>query len=300
MEHNTPKSCLRLLTAPLDCAYKTLDDSPIESSLSHFALHNHDGYELYLFLDGDVNFYTETSSKKLTRGDLLCIPPYVFHGSVLMSPSRHSRIVLNMTEGYLRSLCSPATDLSLCLHSSDSTFLIAQLPEETIVEFKKLTDKLQTALSSKEWGSDLLCSAILTQLLIMLGNHVFSTPIQPYAGIMPPLVMQTFSYVEEHLTEEITLQKLSETFHHNGTYVSRCFKNATGTPLFHYILSKRLTLAKQYLRRGLAPTEVCFQCGFQNYSNFSRSFRHQFGCSPKQYQDNSGSSPLDPDMTPAG
>lgn len=298
MKH-TPETSVQLLDMLLSCEYKTLDGFPITSSPSNYRLHNHDGYELYLFLDGDVNFYTETDSKKLVRGDLICIPPYAFHGALLMSCSCYNRIVLNLSESYLQSLCSPATDLTLCMHSSDSAFLIAQLTEEKITEFKKLTDRLSEALSSQEWGSDLMRNALLTQLLILLGKYVLSIPVKPYPQTMPSLVMKTFAYIEEHLTEEITLKQLADTFHHNGTYISRCFKRATGISLFDFILAKRLTLAKQYLSRGLSPTEVCFRCGFGNYSNFSRSFSHRFGCSPKHYQDNIYSFPQDPDRTGA-
>ena len=103
-------------------------------------------------------------------------------------------------------------------------------------------------------------------------------------GIMPDFLAETFSYIEDHLCEEITLKQLAEHVHHNGTYLSRCFKKLSGASLTQYILAKRIALAQKLLREGCSPNDACFQSGFNNYSNFSRTFSKQAGCSPRQYQ----------------
>ena len=55
-------------------------------------------------------------------------------------------------------------------------------------------------------------------------------------------------------------------------------------PIQQYIIEKRLTQAKKLLRMGKPPIDVCFLCGFNNYSNFSRTFSKHLKLSPKQYQ----------------
>lgn len=47
---------------------------------------------------------------------------------------------------------------------------------------------------------------------------------------------------------------------------------------------KRAPQAKKLLRMGKPPIDVCFLCGFNNYSNFSRTFSKHLKLSPKQYQ----------------
>lgn len=104
---------------------------------------------------------------------------------------------------------------------------------------------------------------------------------------MPQLVTDIFVYIEEHISEAISLKRLSQHLHYNETYISRHFKNITGISLQKYIIIKKITLAQKYLREGYSPCDACYMTGFNNYSNFSRTFSKQTSVSPKRYQLNS-------------
>ena len=58
------RKILSILDRDVICELKNAENHIPESLL----FHNHDGCEIYLFLNGDVNYYTESSSKKLERG----------------------------------------------------------------------------------------------------------------------------------------------------------------------------------------------------------------------------------------
>ena len=275
------RKILCILDTDIICEYKTAE-SQISDSL---IFHNHDGYEIYLFLSGDVNYYTESSGKKLERGDLILTGPYAFHGSVIITPNQYDRIVINIRESAFRALCSSKTNLSDCflrLPSSDLNLL--RLDEDSIHRFTENALSLQQELQRHPWGDDIMIRALLEQFLVMINRRFASSQPQEYMGIMPDFLAKTFSYIDDHLSEEITLQQLADHVHHNGTYLSRCFKNIAGTSLYQYILAKRITLAQQLLREGHSPNEVCEMSGFNNYSNFSRVFSRQTGYSPRQYQ----------------
>lgn len=63
------------LDCPLICEHKT---APLWTD-PNGTLHNHDGYELFLFLDGCVTFFSEHGGFSLEPGSLLLIPPHMFH-----------------------------------------------------------------------------------------------------------------------------------------------------------------------------------------------------------------------------
>lgn len=283
------------LDTPISCEVKTID-SPIRPAGSHTRVfHNHDGYEIYLFLEGDVNHFTEKSGKKLERGDLILSKPYQFHCAVLNNENIYNRVVINISQKVMQELCASSDDFAICFETDGP---VLTLDDETAMAFVGTAEKLQRELVSDEWGSSLLCSILLQELLILIRRQFPYAEKRRDGNIMPALAAQTFSYIEEHITQEITLQILSRELHHNGTYISRCFKKVTGCTLQSYVIAKRIGLAKQYLRRGVSPTEACYLSGFQNYSNFSRMFHRQTGCSPKQYQACTDSFPEDPDKNP--
>ena len=135
-----------------------------------------------------------------------------------------------------------------------------------------------------EYGHDCLCHAYILQLLVKINQLNKHLNRQMLPDIMPPLVSQTLKYIDSHLTEELSLQALSNELFHNGVYISRCFKKVTGLSIQQYMFKKRIQLSQKYLKEGKSVTESCALAGFNNYSNFSRSFSQSVGMSPKKYQ----------------
>ena len=65
-------------------------------------LHSHDGYKIYLFLSGEIRIIFENDNRIMKRGDLLLIPPYVFHFAVPVGSSTYSCVVINIKESYMQ------------------------------------------------------------------------------------------------------------------------------------------------------------------------------------------------------
>lgn len=55
-------------------------------------------------------------------------------------------------------------------------------------------------------------------------------------------------YLDEHYAEKIMLEELAEKFFINKFYLSKIFKETYGTTVNNYLISKRITRAKQLLR----------------------------------------------------
>ena len=209
-------------------------------------LHNHDGHEILLVLSGKLNFFTEFGGVRLERGDLICIHELDFHRGELLTHDEYDRVLIEKAVGYAKAL--------------------------------------QEALKGKRPGDDLVADAFFKLIMVQLNSHFTQSAMMKHTEIMPKLVTETFQYIENHLWEEINLSRLEEELHYNGTYISRCFKRITGITLQQFIIAKKVTLSCKLLREGYAPCDVCYMTGFNNYSNYSRTFSKQMGKSPKKYQ----------------
>ena len=68
---------------------------------------------------------------------------------------------------------------------------------------------------------------------------------------------------------------------------SRFFKMRTGKSLSDYIIDVRLGYASSCLiDTNQSIADICFECGFNNLSNFNRIFKKKKNCSPKEFREN--------------
>ncbi|MGO9418532.1 AraC family transcriptional regulator [Roseiarcus sp.] len=73
----------------------------------------------------------------------------------------------------------------------------------------------------------------------------------------------------------------------NESTFSRHFKKMTGANFVDCVRKIRIAKACTLLESdSLGVTEICFECGFQNISNFNRAFRREKGMTPREYRAN--------------
>ena len=112
-------------------------------------------------------------------------------------------------------------------------------------------------------------------------SHGVSPP--PQSGSYHTQVDEILSYINTHIQEDLSLDRLSSHFYLSTSYICRIFKAATGTTINKYITAKRITLSKSLLSQGYSVNEACETCGFNDYSNYLKAFTRAVGVSPKKY-----------------
>lgn len=198
----------------------------------------------------------------------------------------YERITLNIRTNLLHELSTKQTDLTRCFEERPfGRDNMIYLNELQINEFIFLASNLEKLQESNEYGHDLMVKSYLYQILIFVNNLFLKKNNEDPINIMPPIVSKAMLYIDNHLTEPITMTDIANHVHHNPTYISRYFKKVTGVSLQQYIIYKRIILAKKYLLEGYSLNDTCRLSGFNDYSNFARTFKKQTGCSPKKYQE---------------
>lgn len=81
-------------------------------------------------------------------------------------------------------------------------------------------------------------------------------------------------YIEEHFTEEITLEMLSSLFYISKYYLTREYKKIYGKTIFQHIITCRINCGKKLLRfSDHSVEEIAHLCGFNDQSYFARQFK---------------------------
>ncbi|MCI7796534.1 MAG: response regulator [Lachnospiraceae bacterium] len=92
-------------------------------------------------------------------------------------------------------------------------------------------------------------------------------------------------FMQEHLTEEISLSVLAEEFHLNPQYISQLFKSEIGVNFLAYLTNIRMERAKKLLLgTSLSIAEVSEQSGYGDYRVFTKVFKKSEGITPSQYR----------------
>lgn len=98
-------------------------------------------------------------------------------------------------------------------------------------------------------------------------------------------IMNITRYLQEHLSEEISLSVLAEEFHLSTQYISQLFKSEIGVNFLAYLTNIRMEKAKNLLLTTSLPiTEVAEQSGYGDYRVFTKVFRKNEGITPSQYR----------------
>ena len=100
-------------------------------------------------------------------------------------------------------------------------------------------------------------------------------------------VQKVQEYINLHYQEEIRLVQLAGMVGMTDVSFSRFFKLRTGKNLSDYIIDIRLGFASRLLVDStMSIAEICYECGFNNLSNFNRIFKKKKDCSPKEFREN--------------
>lgn len=92
-------------------------------------------------------------------------------------------------------------------------------------------------------------------------------------------------YLQENLSQEISLAILSEEFKLNPQYISQLFKSEIGVGFLTYLTNIRLENAKKLLvSTSFSVAEVAEQCGYSDYRVFTKVFKRTEGITPSQFR----------------
>ena len=94
-----------------------------------------------------------------------------------------------------------------------------------------------------------------------------------------------FNFVKYNFKDEITLNQASEKVSMTTPAFCRYFKKNTGKTFIGYVNEYRINHAcKLLIETNNDIKSICYDSGFNNFSNFIRFFRRYHGLSPKQFR----------------
>ena len=98
-------------------------------------------------------------------------------------------------------------------------------------------------------------------------------------------INQLTRYLQEHLSEEISLSVLADEFHLSAQYISQLFKSEIGVNFLTYLTNIRMENAKKLLLATSLPiSDISERSGYGDYRVFTKAFKKSEGVTPSQYR----------------
>lgn len=98
-------------------------------------------------------------------------------------------------------------------------------------------------------------------------------------------IFAAIQLLERSVAEELHIQAVSESIGLSPFHFLRLFKRQTGVTPYQFLMRSRIRRAIQLLRVTERPvTEIAYDVGFGDLSNFINTFRRETGCSPRQFR----------------
>ena len=254
--------------------------------LSNVDLHHHDFYEIYYLVSGEVTYTINSRICRVLPGDMLFIAPGVLHQVYIRSErSAYERYVLWIDPKMIRALSSENSNLLSAL-APDGTNPINQLRLQPNDRHRilQLLEQIFSESNSDQYGADLQCRSLLTQLLVHINRLAEQNGdcYEAYSSASKQ-ISQVIEYINRNYTDDLTLDHLAEQFYISKYHLSHEFQRQVGTTVHRYIQKKRLQVARELLLQGEKPTAIYTLCGFGDYAVFFRTFKAEYGCSPRRF-----------------
>lgn len=260
--------------------------------------HCHDHYEIYVHLQGGELYSLEKELVPMEPNQLIVVPPFCMHG--LFGDRElinYERVFLNITPAALAEAGSGIIDFSAILQrAAQQGSYFFPMPEQDAQECKKCILSMQDSGGSTldRFGAYLA----MLQYLQIVCRTISDTAPAPERQTAYPLMQQILIWLDDHCTENIALTDVARAFNMSVSSLCHQFSRYNMHSVYEYVLYRRVMLACDLVKKGESLTAVAYQCGFNNYNTFMRTFRRFLGMTPSAYcrqeREEAGATPMHP------
>ena len=243
--------------------------------------HFHEFDKLVLLLGGRVDYALENAVYPLRPWDVLLVRHHTIHKALIDKSLPYERIILYLDRRYFDRLM-PEARLFDCFDRADERMQYLLSPDESQrAQLAAVLEGVEGSLHAEDFGAQAMCDSYIVQLLVLLGRLSFKAEsAQGGETQVDEKIAAALSHINENLSEDLSVDELSDLVHVSRYHFMRLFKAQTGTSVHAYVRQRRLMHAARLIREGASAARAAEESGFSDYSAFHRAFVSLFGVSP--------------------
>lgn len=251
--------------------------------------HYHSHYEILFYLGEGLDYQVDSNLYHLQRGDLLLLPPYVTHHPIVRSEqkeSTHERFVLWFSQEWWRSVSDITSEMEFCFNivKTKQDYLL-RTTQATWNGFVNYLQTICNQLEEKKICYQVVTRASVAVFMTHLNWTVFYKNTQKTTDEEhQELFHLVQGYIYTHLSEKITLEQTARELLVSKSTITNLFRDYFGVSFYQYVTERRLVAVKNNILSGIPISSAWENCGFFDYSTFYRSFKKEYGMSPREFK----------------
>ena len=242
-------------------------------------LHKHSGIlELLYIAEGEGRYIVGNRNYVVRSGDLVICNAETVHGEAPFQ--EHS----------IQTYCIALSNLNLEYLPKGTIIERAKKPIISLGKFEHLIATTMPIIYElfAEKKNYILCKQLAISILMVVQTILKEHNLQNKFIVEQKnenMVRKLTDYLDNNFTENITLEKLSETMHMSISHISHLFKRETGLSPMQYVIHRRIGEAQSLLAETDLPIKhIEEQLGFGSSCHLTAMFKKYVGLSPREYR----------------
>lgn len=256
-----------------------------DAVMKEIPFHYHDFHKIILFLQGRGDYIIEGKTYPLRPRDIIFVSAGEIHCPIISQEVPYERIVIYMSPEFLKGYSRGEDHLDACFRQAREGSSVMHVAPGKCHDLLSHMEKLEKNAHAPGFANGLYTELLFAEFMILLNRALLDHEIEEiHDAEYNPKVQRLLQFINGHLQEDLTIDGLAAQAYMSKHYMMRRFKAETGYSIHQYITSKRLLHARSLLTGELPVTQICYDCGFRDYSTFSRAFKEMFHMTPKEYR----------------
>ncbi len=259
-----------------------------------FAGESHDFWELSYIERGQMVIEQDEKRYLLKSGEIIFCKPNVFHRCWVWQGENASVLTLAFE---VKGVDMKVFEKNIAILNSDERQCVAAIIREAKSTYANFYAQPASAISMDKlndtpYGSEQIICNRLEELMISAfrGNRsilaesriITAEPSQTQTNLSHRVI----AYMNEHISEKITLDELAKSNYISVSTLKRVFAKQMGCSVISYLNDLRIEKAKDLLRRqNYSISTVAEKTGFASVHYFSSVFKKYTGLTPRQYSE---------------
>ena len=247
-----------------------------------------DHYLLGFIFKGDRLIITPSLSSELHKGNVSCIPPFLYHRALSLSKTENESILIKFAPSFLEPLNRKLGEGFIDDLYKNIVKSFSKEDEEYIFSRSEKMLEVYENNSYDEFLELRLQSMLIELILEIAAKDKKDVNSYIHKGSLSKPMLEAVYYIEKNYKKPLKMEEISRVTGYSEAYFSRLFKNSLNISFSDYLLNVRLKhVCQDLISTNNSIMEIAYENGFIYPGNMTEAFKRKFNMTPLKYRSNS-------------